>query len=160
MKESLTDAYSDVRHQLQTSHQRQKEIYDRKVHGEPYKAGDLVWLYHPAVPQGHSRKLHHPWTGPFKVLGKLSDADYRIKEVYGKKAPSVVHFDRLKLCHPSTRFSRPIDDDEGDVTLSEEPPTNIFEMEMVHTEDDAGVSVRRSARHRQPPTRYEPIVEH
>ena len=160
LKTSLTDAYSDVRHQLQTAHQRQKEIYDRKVHGEPYKAGDLVWLYHPAVPPGQSRKLHHPWAGPFKVLEKLSEADYRIKEVYGKKSPSIVHFDRLKLCHPRTRFAGPIDKEDDEVTVPEITPTSIFDMELVNSDDDTGIAVRRSTRHRQPPIRYEPVVEH
>ena len=34
-------------------------------------AGDLVWLHHPAVPRGKSRKLHRPWTGPYRVRTKL-----------------------------------------------------------------------------------------
>ena len=53
---------SDVGHQLQTSHQHQKKINDRKVHGKPYKAEDLVWLYHPAVPQGQEVLSPMDWT--------------------------------------------------------------------------------------------------
>ena len=45
LKKSLMEAYSDVRHQLQTSHQRQRGAYNKKVHGKPYKEGDFVWLY-------------------------------------------------------------------------------------------------------------------
>ena len=37
---------------------RQKELYDRKAHGELFKQGDLVWLHTPAVSRGKSRKLH------------------------------------------------------------------------------------------------------
>ena len=29
---------------------RQKAYYDRKVHGERFNTGDLVWLWNPAVP--------------------------------------------------------------------------------------------------------------
>ena len=42
MKRSLTEAYDGVRINLDASHRRQKEIYNKRVHGEPYKAGDLV----------------------------------------------------------------------------------------------------------------------
>ena len=37
LKKSLTAACSDVRDQLQTAHKRQKEIYNRKVQGNPYQ---------------------------------------------------------------------------------------------------------------------------
>ena len=66
-------------------HIRQSEIYNRKVHGEPYNTGDIVWFHNPAVTTRESRKLYHPWTGPYRVIDKISEADYRIKEVYGKK---------------------------------------------------------------------------
>ena len=56
--------------------QRHKQFYDKQVHGEPYKVGDLVWLFSPAVPPGKSRKLHHPWSGPFKIIKHISDATY------------------------------------------------------------------------------------
>jgi len=55
----------------------QKEIYDKKVHGEAFKEGDLVWV-HISVWQGTSWKLHKPWSEPFKVIKKLSDVTYRI----------------------------------------------------------------------------------
>jgi hypothetical protein len=45
LKKSLTKAYSDVRYQLQASHELQKETYNKKVHGKPYQEGDFVWLY-------------------------------------------------------------------------------------------------------------------
>jgi len=56
------------------------------------------------VPEGKSNKLHHPWTGPFRVLAKLSDSDYCVKKLTGNKRVLVVHFNRLKLCIPGTRF--------------------------------------------------------
>ena len=163
MRTSLTDAYSDVRHHLEVSHQRQKEIYDRRVHGEPYKEGDLVWLFNPAVPLGQSKKLHHPWTGPFTVLKRLSEADYRIKEVYGKKMPSVVHFDRLKLCQPGTRFPQHGDGSDNEISqgnsLQQEQPTNIFDLELVHSDDDI-ILPRPSSRQRHQPDHYLPVVVH
>ena len=34
----------------------------------PWEPGDLVWLHTPVVPKGKPRKLHCPWTGPFRVV--------------------------------------------------------------------------------------------
>ena len=50
-----------VRDHMGIPHLRQKTLYDRSSHGDPYKAGDLVWLHCPAVPRGKSPKLHCYW---------------------------------------------------------------------------------------------------
>ena len=39
-----------------------------KRHGKPFQNGNLMMLHSPAVPQGHSKKLHCPWSGPYKVV--------------------------------------------------------------------------------------------
>ena len=128
-----------VREQLNQSHARQKEFYDCKIHGQPYKKGDLVWLYNPAIPPGQSAKLHHPWTAPYKILDKISDADYLIKELFGKKAPSVIHFNRLKKCHPSTRFSRLSENPDNSLTSNQDraflPLLTKYELELVEPDD-------------------------
>ena len=46
LKRSLEDAYSRVREHLGTTVERQKEVYDLKVHGKAFEIGDLVWLHH------------------------------------------------------------------------------------------------------------------
>ena len=104
-RKALQEAYRSVCEKLGATHARWKEYYDQKVHGQPFAVGDLVWLHSSVVPRGKSRKLHHPWTGPFRVLQKLSDADYRIKKLTGNRRVQVVHFDRLKLCTPGTRLT-------------------------------------------------------
>ena len=84
LRKSLTTAYNQVRVKMDAQFQRQKQFYDKKVHGKPYKVGDLVWLYSPAVPPGQSKKLHHAWSGPFKIIKQLSDATYRIADTHEK----------------------------------------------------------------------------
>ena len=67
--------------------QRQKELYDKIVHGEPFELLSI----------GESQlELHLPWTGPFSVMKKLSDVTYRIQDLLNKRRKLVVHFDRLK----------------------------------------------------------------
>ena len=66
LKMSLQSAYSLVREQCKAEHRRQKALYDEK-HGKPFRPGDTVWLFSPAIPRGRSKKLHLPWKGPFTV---------------------------------------------------------------------------------------------
>ena len=107
LRDSLTSAYQQVRTTTAAKLKRQKEFYDRKVHGQPFDKGDLVWLNSPAVPKGKPKKLHCPWTGPFKVVGRLSEAVYRIQHTRNRRKRRVVHFDRLKPCSPDTRLPLP-----------------------------------------------------
>uniref|UniRef100_A0A1X7V9A3 Integrase p58-like C-terminal domain-containing protein n=1 Tax=Amphimedon queenslandica TaxID=400682 RepID=A0A1X7V9A3_AMPQE len=54
-------------------------------------------------------KLHHPWTGPFVIMDKVSDLNYKIKFLNATSAkPLIVHFNRLQLCVPGTRFQSPL----------------------------------------------------
>ena len=105
LKQSLTAAYEHVRDKMNVSFERQKQHYDKKVHGKPYNVNDYVWLYSPTVPLGQSKKLHHPWSGPFQIVKRLSDATYRIAATTSTKCQrQIVHFDRLKPCPPGTRL--------------------------------------------------------
>ena len=68
LKGRMEDAFTLARQHSLKQHHRQKELYERKVHGKPFEKGEYVWLNSPMGQTGTSRKLHHPWTGPFKVL--------------------------------------------------------------------------------------------
>ena len=83
---------------------RQKAHYDKRSHGKLYKEGDLVWLHSTVVPKGKARKLHRPWTGPFRVIRQISDVTYRIQDVQAPRRRSFLHFDRLKYCPKDIRI--------------------------------------------------------
>lgn len=104
--QTLEDTYRLVCDRLAASHKRQKKHYDKKVHGKLFNVGNLVCLHSSLVPKGQSKKLHHPWTRPLRVVQRISESDYRIKALGQKKRFHVVHFDRLKLCAPGTRFEK------------------------------------------------------
>lgn len=57
-----------------------------------------MWLHSPSSCKGARKKLYHPWSGPYKVVKKLSDCNYRIEKLQGRKERKVVHYDHLKLC--------------------------------------------------------------
>ena len=141
LKRSLEDAYSRVREHLGTTVERQKEVYDLKVHGKAFEIGDLVWLHNPVVGRGMAKKLHCPWSGPFRIIKKLSSVVYRIQDTRrARKNRKVVHFDRLKPCPENTR----LDDSNLKVRSQTEPgvsdvlPKNRFPGNQLQLMDDDG----------------------
>ena len=81
-----------------------------------YAVGQKVWVLHPHVPRGLSRKLNKPWKGPFIVLEKLSDLNYKVQPL-GGKATRIVHINKLKIYR-----------DELPLTLQEAPDTEVEEL--------------------------------
>lgn len=113
LRQTLEEAYQTVRTNLGAHLQRQKEIYDRKVHGQPFEKGDMVWLHTPAAKRGKSRKLVCPWAGPYVVVKKLSEVTYRVQHSQDKRRRTVVHFDRLKPCPANIRVRQSTAPTEG-----------------------------------------------
>eukprot|EP00731_Ephydatia_muelleri_P013265 Em0007g575a len=95
LTDGLENAYCLVRERCEAEHKRQKSIYDEKVHGKPLTVVINVAVLTIAVPGGKSRKFHHPWKGPFKVVERVAGCTYKIKCIKGTKT-QCVHFDRLK----------------------------------------------------------------
>lgn len=59
----------------QSSRKHQKKTTQTKriqIHGKPYKKGELVWLFNPAIKKGYAKKFHKPWSGPYRICNKLS----------------------------------------------------------------------------------------
>ena len=103
LRNSLETAYEYVRSQMGHKQEQQKDRYDTRSHGKAFGVGDLVWVHNPAVPRGRSKKLHRPWTGPFRVLEKISMSVYRLQCVQSSRKRVVVRFDRLKPCFSDMR---------------------------------------------------------
>ena len=156
LHQDLELAYHRVRVHLGHKLCHQKDLYDRKVHGRPYECGDLVWLHSPAVPRGQSKKLRRPWTGPFRVVRKLSDAVYRIQHAQAPRQRLVVHFDCLKLCPPDICLPIPVspasqgpEDSPGEPSL--QPPGTT--LKVVDDVDLTGCYPRQQ-QHPLPPSPY------
>eukprot|EP00731_Ephydatia_muelleri_P033930 Em0042g9a len=137
LKDALQEAYALVRERCQAEHKRQKELYDQKVHGKPFSPGELVWLHSTAVPRGRSRKLHHPWKGPFKVMEQLGETTYKIKNLQGRRKTTFVHFDRLKPCV--------ISDDKPENTGSREQEPVGTNLDLVDSDDNDPVQQEEAA---------------
>ena len=167
-----------MREKCQAEHKRQKALYDERVHGKPFSPGDLVWLHSPAVPRGRSRKLHHPWKGPLKVVERLVEVNNLSFLSTLKAFDFVIAFARLKPCVASTaedrQNSRPPITPE---TQIDRQPTGKH-VELLDSYDDEPVAEepapeagppppqeiniqpRYPVRNRHPPDRYGAYVEH
>lgn len=113
------------------------------------------------IPKGRPKKLHLPWTGPYRVLKKISDCDYRIKLPDSRKLPMVVHFNRLKLCPPSIRLSKYTR--SKNATNSNTPSTTQFEIiddDESDTQGEDTNETRSPSRNCQPPVRDSTVVTH
>ena len=84
-------------HMLQAS-SRQKKMYYFRKNFRAYALGDTVYLHSLVRKKGTSPKFHSPWTGPYLVVGKISDLVYQI-QLTSKSDVKIVHHDRLKPCH-------------------------------------------------------------
>ena len=151
LRDSLEQAYANVQTTMGTQLAKQKQLYDHKVHGKPFEPECLVWLHSPVVPRGRSRKLHHPWTGPWCVLKRISDATYRFQDQKTKRKRLVVHFNCLKLVRPGMRFTpepdtAPLPDPTSDGTAPHHPASADPELpyQLVDA-DETPVEERRVA---------------
>ena len=44
LQKTRSSVYGIMRDNMNVQHERQKEYYNRKVHGQPYNIGDRVWF--------------------------------------------------------------------------------------------------------------------
>ena len=131
-QEILTKAYNKVRENTKRKQHRQKEFYNRRVHGKPYKKGELVWLFNPAVKKGYTKKFHSHGVDP---IGSATNCLLTIKHTANNKF-KVVHFDRLKHCPEGTWFTHKKLKDvspSNPIQLSQLPG---FSLELIEDDSD------------------------
>jgi len=173
----MTEAFELVRVHTCNQHKHKKNC------GKPHKKGDLVWLHTPPTSRISSRKLYHPWSGPFKVIKQVSDSIYRIQQLSGRKQRKIVHFNRLKPCPPNVRLDMSQQTTSTSLSNEQEPSTETStqlvpvgtNLELVddddngqetttithHPEPQCGTNNHRyPQREWRPPPRYDDFVSH
>ena len=178
-------AYDRVRQTTGAKQQLQKRLYDQRVHGELYEVGDHVWLHTTVLARNNTKKLHHPWTGPYRIVKRLTDSTYRIQLSSNPRKRLVVHFDRLKPC--STGAQTAAAEDPSAPESTDPPPVDSSSdqgnsrslpigagLEVVEPADDSHAGqqhqplrqlpvptrpgTRYPSRNRLPPDRYGDLV--
>ena len=71
---------------------KMKEFFDRTAKLKVFEVGDLVLVRKP----GLKKKLGDSWDGPYEILEKISDLNYKIKTPGGSRRSKVLHVNMLK----------------------------------------------------------------
>jgi len=84
--------------QLAKAHSKEAKIKakmyaDKDVNSKTFKIGDKVLLQDETLRRGRSKKLDAQWTGPYRVVEKIFDVNYKIQI---KRKTACVHANRLK----------------------------------------------------------------
>ena len=164
LRKNLEEAHEVARKHLKTAQKRQKRYHDARATGNSFGIGDRVWLFNSATKKGESRKLQSPWLGPFVILDKLSDVNYKIGAENGLGRKQIVHYNRLKSCkmqkikNDPEQVHRQIDHagdedddsdenlyvpDETDLMYAHDPP--VFEYESPNPDRELPASVSTAA---------------
>ena len=94
LDEQFRDAHSSARELLGTNQRRQKDQYRKRVHGDPYATGDKVWVW--AKEKIKSKKFFLPWEGPYVILAKISEVNYKVAKMSNLTKVRYLHFNLLK----------------------------------------------------------------
>ena len=168
----------ELKRSLEAAYEKMRRLYNRRVHGDLHQVGDHVWLHTTVLSRGYTKKLHHPWTGPYQVIKRLSDSTYRMQLLRAPHKRLVVHFNRLKPCGDAIEVSPPAEDTSVSGEPVPEPPVTGTRLDVVEPEDIPAPSEphqpsppvptllqsqhqrhrRYPGRNRQPPDRFGDLV--
>ncbi|XP_064622363.1 uncharacterized protein K02A2.6-like [Lineus longissimus] len=95
LRDRFLRAHDVARKNLKKSAVRRKGYYDAKTCLNQYQRGSLVWVLSDITQLHITPKLRRTYEGPYLVLYKINDLDYRVQlDVRGKN--KTVHHNRLK----------------------------------------------------------------
>ena len=120
LQSRMEQAHEMAREHIQTEMRRQKRYHDNKLFWEKYSYGDEVYIFSLRKYTGRSPKFTCYWHGPYEVVEKYSDLNYKVKNK-ATGLQKVVHVDRMKRRYgreESTEVSRE-NNDEPEIQLQE-----------------------------------------
>ena len=94
-KDRLFRAGQMAKRNLQESQSKMKVWYDRKAKSRCFEPGDRVLVLFPIV----GNPLQAKYSGPYKVVKKISDTNYLVKTPDRRKKTQVCHINMLKAYH-------------------------------------------------------------
>jgi hypothetical protein len=93
----LKSKWVEAKKRIQKVNDSRKAKYDAKFKERKIEVGDNVRMKKLATKPGLKFKMRNDiWEGPFKVIGKLPNGDYKLDIGLNYRKPYLVHPDRLK----------------------------------------------------------------
>lgn len=93
-QEKVANAFTEVREAHRKARHARAKAHDKGKVMREYEIGEKVYLYEPALPAGHARKFHRPWSGPHTVVAQPSPWTYKL--ALNKGGYGLVHVNRIK----------------------------------------------------------------
>ena len=102
LQDLLQMAWARTSSNLDDAATRRAELYNRQAIARLFRVGDLVMVSRPPSSISKDPKWSPRHHGPFKVIAKLSDHNYKLlnPRVQGKLRTTVIHVDHLVLLRP------------------------------------------------------------
>ena len=94
-KDRLFRAGKMAKRNLQESQSKMKVWYDRKAKSRCFEPGDRVLVLFPVI----GNPLQAKYSGPYKVVKKISDTNYLVKTPGRRKETQLCHINMLKAYH-------------------------------------------------------------
>ena len=108
-----------------------------------FSLGDTVYLYHPVLVPGTTKKLKRPWVGPYYIVEKVSPLHVKLRRKSDSKlVVNKIHVNRLKraVIRPDqpddTRPPAGIDAVPPAVLDDSEIPDDNFDNTQTHAQTD------------------------
>ena len=92
LRENMNEMYKLAYDNTQRHAERQKRIYDNRTLSRNFEVGQWVWIYYPPL---NREKLGRGWVGPYLVVSKLGEVNYRVQKSETQKLITV-HVDSMK----------------------------------------------------------------
>ena len=99
-KDRLFRAGQMAKRNLQESQSKMKVWYDRKAKSRCFEAGNRVLVLFPVV----GNPLQAKYSGPYKVVKKISNKNYLVKTPGRRKETQVCHINMLKAYHEKPKL--------------------------------------------------------
>ena len=75
----MTASCNIAQQHLWAQHLHNKKLHDKDTTAVPFSAGDRVWLYIPVVSKGKTKKFTAFWKGPYTIVDKMGEINYKIQ---------------------------------------------------------------------------------
>ena len=135
--ERLHDAYSEVVQNMQQAREHNKNYIAKTAQSSDFKPGDLVYYFDPSVQPGDSTKLTLRWKNYYRVVSKLGEENYCIKNMQTNKS-KIVHSENLRHRPEEDSWDRKYDSPRQPVRIGiqpEEAPSRIQPLRSARLPD-------------------------
>lgn len=86
-----------VKQRIHAEQKKQKLKYDSRHRHVDYEVGEKVMVFTPIRKIGKSEKLLHRWFGPYSVIKKLNDVNYKVRVRKNRNSvDDTIHVSRMK----------------------------------------------------------------